>query len=143
MSKAIHASSTSRRAMLAGLATLSMTGAVQAMERPDVQLISLCDEFIAVRSQLDTRSQYPIGSQAYLVELEKEESLCWLEIDLLGRISQISAQTIFGIKAKAKVVQIYLPSHIADCEVETEQPEVQVMFSLLQDIAMFATEARA
>ncbi|WP_215750677.1 MULTISPECIES: hypothetical protein [unclassified Gluconobacter] len=143
MSKATQASNTSRRAMLAGLVTLPMAGSVQAMARPDAHLISLCDEFIAVRSQLDNRSQHPIGSTAYLAELAREEDLCSLDLELLDRISQISAQTMLGINAKAKVIQVYLPDHIADCEMETEQPEVQLVFSLLQDIAMFATEARA
>lgn len=143
MPKAIQASTTSRRAMLAGLVTLSMTGAVQASGRSDARLISLCNEFTAIRHQLRQPFDLRPGDADYEAAISGQDDLCEREGEILEEIGELSSITLAGLKAKAQVIQIYLPDHIADSEVETEQPEVQVMFSLLQDIAMFATEARA
>ncbi len=143
MPKAIQASTTSRRAMLAGLATLSMTGAVQATGRSDARLIGLCNEFMAIRHQLNRPFDLRPNEAGYEKAILGQDDLCEREGDILEEISELPSVTLAGLKAKAQVIQIYLPDHIADSEVETEQPEVQVVFSLLQDIATFATEAWA
>lgn len=143
MSKAIQASNTSRRAMLAGLVTLSMAGSVQAMARPDARLISLCYEFTTIRHQLNQSFDLRPDEEGYEAALLGLDDLCGREGEILEEISGLSAVTLYGLKAKAQVVEAYLPDHIADSQVETEQPEVQVVLSLLQDIAIFAAEVRA
>ena len=108
MSKATQASTTSRRAMLAGLATLSMTGSVHsATVLPDAELIKACQKFD------DYERQYVaiFDNPAFADDDDLSDAEC-ARIDaarepLLHTICSFNALTPEGHQARARTLSLY------------------------------------
>lgn len=131
----------SRRGALASVlaATVALPVSVSAIPHSkDTTILALCAEFWRVHEQArssDYSIAHPFASQEQRQKEAEVDRLCLRESHIIRQLAETPASTFAGVKAKASLLQRFLPEFLDYSTLDDETAETELVMSLLADIA--------
>ncbi|WP_415491122.1 hypothetical protein [Acetobacter sp.] len=130
-----------RRRVLASAFAATVIPPVTASTLPrtnDATVLALCAEFWRVHDQARSpvySIAHPFGSQEQRQTEIELDRLCQLENGLIRQLAETPANTPDGVRAKASLLQRFLPEFLEYGALDDESVEMELVMGLLADIA--------